>query len=269
MSTKTAMFMIAENTSSFVDEQGLQEAKEFYADSKNIHKPLKMKMTFMEVDVKNQNGRIYKERPVLESHNKIQRLIKMRHLHGEYQHPLVDSSNPMRFSTVLGDNSAINITECVYDRKTKKVTGTIETLMNAKGKEYKDMILYNSVMPAVSLRALGSVTQRNGQKIIENNLRVVTYDAVTNPSFVNAVAERIITESEITGMITDLSENLQMVAESFEMDDLELINPSDNIQYDLNENTAIICTNGSCLKIFLEEHIRNEFKASFSSYLLD
>jgi len=265
MSTSVAMFMIAEATGSILDESQIQEAKDFYEDPKNLHKPLRMKMRFMDVDTKNANGRIYRYKPVAESHNEIQRLIKLNHLHGEYQHPLVDSTNPARFMSVPGDTTAINIRECKLDGKT--VRGEIETLMSSKGKEYKDMILYNNVTPAVSLRAVGSVTHRGNEKIIENKLKVITYDAVTNPSFHNAIAEKIITESEVANMIEELSEGYQMVMESFDRKDIDIKPANSEVKYNIEENTVLVCTDGSCLKVFLEEHIKSAFKYSFANSL--
>ena len=282
MADKTAIYMIAERTGSAIESQ-LNEARDFFSNPKNANKPMKIKMEFMTVDQENQNKRIYKEKPVVEAVNRFQRLIQMGHAWQEEGHPI--TTDPRRFSAILQGNSVSVIKEMKYNRATRKVTGWIETLMNQKGKEYKDIFLYNNVTPATSIRALGSVKRQGTKNIVENNLKLITSDIVLNPSFVSATGkgiitesttgietgngfddfEHVITESEVSAMITELSENLDMVKESLGVEDL--VSGETEIKYNLKENTAIICTSGSCLTVFLEDHINEEFNSSFKKYL--
>jgi len=266
MSQKSAMFMLTERSEQVNVTENLLESKDFYLDPKNDKVPLKMKMELMRINENNQNSRSYGPLAVKGAHKKFDYMIENGWALMEDSHPITD--DPKRFQTIVRSNAVAKINS--YEILGNTVQSIVETLVTAKGKETRDTIVHNNIKAACSLRAMGSVKkQRNGISRIEENLKIITYDYVLNPSFKNSVANKIITESEVTDMILHQSENIKMLKESLsaEYGDIELIVPSTKLSYNLEENVAIICNDGQCMKVFLEQHIAENFAYSFNSYL--
>lgn len=90
---------------------------------------------------------------------------------GELDHP--DSS------VVNLQNVSHLVTDVWWDGK--KVMGKIEVLDTPSGNILKSLVEAGIKM-GISSRALGSVTQRNGKTYVEDDLQLICFDMVSEPS---------------------------------------------------------------------------------------
>ncbi len=260
---KSVIYMLQENVG-HTTLTNLEEAQHWSDDPKNKHLGLSFNAILQSADEENQNKRIYTKKAITEGMARQERLMKQGHLWMESGHPL--TQDPRRFSTILMENSAAVINNVNWNGIL--LEGKITTLQNRVGKDLKGILL-QGISPGISLRGMGSVTKRNGKSLVESNLRIITYDVVLNPSHKQALTSKIITESEVSDMIMHSSENIQLLNESLIEEtghEINLIN-SKNTVYNLAENTAVICTDGQCMKVFLEDHIKELYKYSFGDSL--
>lgn len=142
-------------------------------------------------DETNRNGRYYSEQelfPQLQAPRTLE-LLRTGTLRAECGHPL--SKDLQRQSTIDDKITCARFLDLWTEGKNIKahVIGT----NNEYGRAF-DLDLKEGVLPAWSLRALGSVHQtRNGAEV--RNLRLITWDNVIYPSHPGAYTQRVLSES--------------------------------------------------------------------------
>ena len=150
----------------FIIEQ-LQVLSEGKADG-----PMKIRGVFGRCNEKNNNGRIYPT-AVLESQlAKVKPLISERRLCGELDHPAND--------TVKLSNASHLITK--LDMKGDELIGEAEILRTPAGLTAKALV-EGGVKIGISSRGMGTLSEdHNGDKIVNEDFRLVTFDLVADPS---------------------------------------------------------------------------------------
>ena len=150
----------------FIIEQ-LQVLSEGKADG-----PMKIRGVFGRCNEKNNNGRIYPT-SVLESQlAKVKPLISERRLCGELDHPSND--------TVKLSNASHLITK--LDMKGDELIGEAEILRTPAGLTAKALV-EGGVKIGISSRGMGTLSEdHNGDKIVNEDFRLVTFDLVADPS---------------------------------------------------------------------------------------
>ena len=128
-----------------------------------------------EADVQNGNGRVYPRRILEREINNYQKMVGDRRAVGELDHP--DSS------VVNLQNVSHLITEVWWDGS--NVMGKLEVLPTPSGNILKSLV-NSGVKMGISSRALGSVKQHQGQMMVEEDLQLICFDMVSEPSTPNA-----------------------------------------------------------------------------------
>ncbi len=281
--SKEIFYMLQETVSKqeMLTEAQLEEARSFVEN--NPYKGLKYNTKLIGAEEVNQNGRLYKKATLDAGMKKNQHLIETNQFWFEESHPM--TTDPRRFSTVLMSNSVAKLNSWKWNDN--NLVGVCETLQTAKGKDLKGLLL-QGVMPSVSMRALGKVTKRQGISVVENALRIISFDTVLNPSHKDAIASGIITEAfygkedivtetfdvskqismhELMEFVDNKSENIKMLQDTLLEEtggSVDLIE-SNSSTYDLKSNTARYCLDGKCISVMLEEEFRNKFEDTFSN----
>ena len=119
----------------------------------------------------NGNLRVYPEGILRREVENYRRFIDERRAMGELDHP--DSS------VVNLQNVSHLVTDIWWDGK--KVMGKIEVLDTPAGNILKNLV-EAGVKMGISSRALGSVSQRNGKTYVEDDLQLICFDMVSEPS---------------------------------------------------------------------------------------
>ena len=150
-------------------------------DSMIMPDPLVVYVVLQKWGVKNRNGRIYPKEILEREVNRYQELINQRRAVGELDHP--------ESSIIAGDRISHNITKVWWEGKT--LMGTMEILMSpgfikygivsTKGDEVANL-LRNKIMIGVSSRGVGSLTEINGDHIVQDDFEIICWDVVTSPS---------------------------------------------------------------------------------------
>lgn len=142
-------------------------------------------------DETNRNGRYYSEEelfPQLQA-PRTQELLRTGTLRAECGHPL--SKDLQRQSTIDDKITCARFLDLWTEGK--NVMAHVIGTNNPYGQAF-DLDLKEGVLPAWSLRALGSVHQtRNGAEV--RNLRVITWDNVIYPSHPGAYTQKVLSES--------------------------------------------------------------------------
>lgn len=154
-------------------------------------------------DSGNQNGRIYPHAILEREADKYQGMIQERRALGELDHP--DSS------IVNLSNVSHNIVEMHW--KGKDLIGTIEVLTTPAGNILKELFR-NGIKVGISSRALGTTQENNGYQEVQEDLELIAFDMVSNPSthgaFMNKLHEGVqqkLVESpyyRVNTLITDI-----------------------------------------------------------------
>lgn len=146
-------------------------------------------------EVPNQNGRIYPRHILEREINKLLPLIKDNQITGECDHP---DSTIVSFS-----NSSHKIVDLWFEGN--DVMGKIQLLKGHPSGDKVISLLNNKVKVGISSRALGTTTkasnyeayrQYNDAEVCNEDLNLITFDIVSNPSTHGAflVTERMIME---------------------------------------------------------------------------
>ena len=120
---------------------------------------------------KNGNGRIYRKETLEREVENYQKAIQERRALGELDHP---------------DDSVVNLKNCSH-LMTKmwwdgeSVMGKIEVLDTPSGKILKELVKAG-VKLGISSRGMGSVKQKNGETIVEDDFQLICFDMVSEPS---------------------------------------------------------------------------------------
>jgi len=122
-------------------------------------------------ETQNGNGRVYPHNVMTREVKNYQKLIKENRALGELDHP---------------DTSVINlknVSHSVTDMwmEGKNVMGKIKVLDTPSGKILQELI-NGGVTVGVSSRGMGSVSESNGQTIVEDDFQLICFDMVSEPS---------------------------------------------------------------------------------------
>lgn len=122
-------------------------------------------------DAENGNGRIY-PRNILEREMKVyEQLVNENRAIGELDHP--------EESVINLRNVSHMVTKVWWDGN--DVMGKIRLLDTPSGKIAQDLIR-NGVTLGISSRSLGSVSESKGKTVVEDDLQLICFDLVSDPS---------------------------------------------------------------------------------------
>ena len=229
----------------------------------------------------NRNGRIYEVKdmkPEIYSDRIQKELIPTGNMRGHDGHP---SSSELSIQSVI-DPKICSVQYTKIWLEGTEIHANFKGTNNQYGEEF-DMNLRDGEKPAFSLRALGSIENRNGKAYVKN-IKIITWDCVIYPSHRCAYTDKIISESAVLpngetkiyenqiivpendpGRIITLTEsdartvinrlqresaNISTILETFE-------GLTDNISC-INENTIILSTRyGEQIHVNLESYVDN------------
>ena len=245
-------------------------------DGKNS-KRVQAQATLQDLDVINRNRRIYAKADMAPEINgpRMQELIRAKSMMGECGHPLSDDL--VRQQTI--DPKLV----CVRFNKIWLEGNLVKSIFqgtnNAYGQEVDDD-LRDGVLPAFSLRALGSIENIDGKAYVKN-IKVITYDKVIYPSHKRAYTEKIVSEAAISGepiqenqivvpendpgtIITLKESDARIVINRLQRESANLSNIIEALDgiYDnitvVNENTLLMTSKyGKNVRLNLEHHLSN------------
>ena len=231
--------------------------------------------TLQDANKTNRNGRDYDEKdlfPALKD-ARLTELLKTGNLFGEDGHPL--DKTLARQQVIYKPLTCVRYLSIWTEGN--KIKARYKGTNNDRG-EYFDNDLRDGVLPAFSLRALGTLKNENS-KVYVKNLRIITWDSVVFPSHACAYTEKIISEgAHIAGMgdnrkgypegwggeispiltedaisyIRQESANLKLVTNVFETlgHTVSICEGGNRVQ--------ITTSNGSTIRVNLENYIMNE-----------
>ena len=270
MKEQSVMFMIEEQISPSVNLEILEESKDHNGDTYG----LKYRIELQRANEINQNKRKYGKTVLEEADRNYQRFVAGGTAFSEMNHPV--TKDVARFTTVDLRNACSRILETSWDGDT--LSGIGETLNTSLGRDYRGM-LEQGIKLGTSVRALGrtNVNKMTGITEVVSHMKTIAYDVVSNQSHKNShvnellkesiiLSETIVTDSDVNFMLMSESSKLEILQESLG-NDIQLFDKTGDISYNLENNTVAFCTDGSCMTVFLEEHIKDEFRNSFSKYL--
>jgi len=125
--------------------------------------------------VVNGNGRVYPPPVLVREIKNYQKLVKERRALGELDHP--DDS------VINLKNASHMVTEVWMDGNS--VMGKVRVLNTPSGKILQELV-NDGVKLGISSRGMGSVSESNGQTIVEDDFQLICFDFVSEPSTPNA-----------------------------------------------------------------------------------
>lgn len=143
---------------------------------------------------KNRNGRIYRTEDLVREINapRQKELLAAKQLCGEAGHPIgADASSLVRQQTI--DPTKICVRYLKLWMEGDNVMATFQGTNNSLGEAF-DKDLRQGVLPAFSLRALGTIYSTPQGAVVEN-LKMITYDYVIYPSHPHAYTRGVLNES--------------------------------------------------------------------------
>ena len=144
-------------------------------------------------ETKNHNGRMYPHSLLEREVGRYKQLVQERRALGELDHP---------------ESSVINLQNCshlVTDiwMEGKKVMGKIEVLPTPAGKILRNLIESN-IPCGISSRGMGSVTERDGATIVEDDFQLICFDMVSDPSTPGAIMSQVNESKDMTRPLSKL-----------------------------------------------------------------
>ena len=155
-----------------------------------------------EADVQNGNGRIYPMTIMEREVKKYKALVEDRRALGELDHPDSSIINLVNVSHM--------VTEVWMDGPS--VMGKIKVLETPSGQILKALV-ESGVKTGISSRGMGSVTERMGKTIVEDDFQLICFDIVSEPSTPNAfmalqenrlMNEQVIRNKKILNLINEI-----------------------------------------------------------------
>jgi hypothetical protein len=122
-------------------------------------------------DAVNGNGRVYPHKVLAKEIQNYQKIIKENRALGELDHP-EDSVINLR-------NASHMVTEVWWNGK--DVMGKAKVLDTPSGKILRSLV-ESGVTLGISSRGMGSVTENNGQTMVEDDFQLICFDFVSEPS---------------------------------------------------------------------------------------
>ena len=167
--------------------------------------------TIQEAEQLNRNRRIYAHKDLYREiyvTPRTKELLTTGNLKGEAGHP--DAKDLARQAKIEPKLVQVQYTKLWMDGN--KVKAHFSGTNNQFGDEFDKDLRYGE-KPSFSLRALGSIENRNGKAYV-NNLRIITWDRVYYPSHPTAYMEKIISEGpELMDKPYKLKANMDMIKE--------------------------------------------------------
>jgi len=130
---------------------------------------------FQEADVRNGNGRMYPYKILMREVDNYKKIVKERRALGELDHP--DDS------VINLKNASHLVTDIWMDGKV--VHGKVKVLDTPAGQTLRSLV-DSGVKLGISSRALGSVNEQNGHNVVQDDLQLICFDFVSEPSTPNA-----------------------------------------------------------------------------------
>ena len=124
-----------------------------------------------EAEVQNGNGRVYPQIIMEREVKKYANLVKENRALGELDHPDSSIINLVNVSHM--------VTEVWMDGPS--VMGKIKVLSTPSGQILKSLV-ESGVKTGISSRGMGSVTERQGKTIVEDDFQLICFDFVSEPS---------------------------------------------------------------------------------------
>tara|TARA_B100000886_G_scaffold311019_2_gene246141 strand:+ start:22877 stop:23482 length:606 start_codon:yes stop_codon:yes gene_type:complete len=122
-------------------------------------------------ETQNGNGRVYPHAILEREISSYVKMVKERRALGELDHP--DSS------VINLSNASHLVTDIWMDGK--KCMGKIEVLNTPSGNVLKELV-NAGVKLGISSRGMGSVSERNGVTMVEDDFQLICFDMVSDPS---------------------------------------------------------------------------------------
>jgi hypothetical protein len=124
-----------------------------------------------EADVQNGNGRIYPYSVLMREVDTYKKLVKENRALGELDHP--DDS------VINLKNASHMVTEVWMDNK--NVMGKVKVLDTPSGNILRGLVNSGAQL-GISSRGMGSVSEAQGQTIVEDDFQLICFDFVSEPS---------------------------------------------------------------------------------------
>jgi len=122
-------------------------------------------------ETQNGNGRIYPHKILEREVSNYMQMVKERRALGELDHP--DTS-------VINLANASHLVTKIW-MEGKKCMGKIEVLNTPSGQVLKELCKAGCKL-GISSRGMGSVTERNGVTMVEDDFQLICFDMVSDPS---------------------------------------------------------------------------------------
>ena len=224
----------------------------------------------------NRNGRCYLYGDLLREINcaRTKELLSTGNMLSENGHPM--DTSMIRQQTIEPNNTVARFLKIWMDGN--NVMAQFKGTNNAKGEEF-DQDLREGIRPSWSLRALGSLSNRDGRNVVEN-LRVITWDRVIYPSHPNAYTTRLVTESAVAAKAAieraeHMNKNGMLIPITNESVLSYIKTESANISSLLNQidfmyesaklinsrQVQLVAKTGDIFVVNLENHISNEIQS--------
>tara|TARA_R110000824_G_scaffold369080_3_gene558492 strand:+ start:3098 stop:3700 length:603 start_codon:yes stop_codon:yes gene_type:complete len=123
------------------------------------------------VDEENGNKRVYPKKVLMREVESYMKAVQENRACGELDHP--------EDSVVNLKNASHMVTDLWWDGN--DLMGKIKVLSTPSGKILESLI-NDKVKCGISSRSLGSVTEKQGQTIVEDDLQLICFDIVSEPS---------------------------------------------------------------------------------------
>ena len=142
-------------------------------------------------DEQNGNGRVYPHKVLVREVKNYMKVVKENRACGELDHP--------EDSVVNLKNASHMVTSLWWEGK--DLLGKIKVLSTPSGKILESLI-NDGVKLGISSRALGSVHEQAGKTIVEDDLQLICFDAVSEPSAPGAYIMRESIEKDLKKIFT-------------------------------------------------------------------
>jgi hypothetical protein len=143
-----------------------EDEKRYVADGGMILSGIMQK-----ADHVNGNGRVYPHKVLMKEIKNYGKLVKERRSLGELDHPE---------DSVINLRNASHLVTDIW-MEGKDVKGKIKVLDTPSGKVLQELVRAN-VNVGISSRGMGSVTESNGQTMVEDDFQLICFDMVSEPS---------------------------------------------------------------------------------------
>lgn len=154
----------------------------------------KFRGKFQEAEAKNKNNRVYPYSILDENVKKLSPIIKARGLVGELDHPT---------DSVIHFEKASHIVTNVW-WEGNNLMGEGEILNTPAGRILK-ALLNDGVRVGISSRGVGNGKEENGVFVIGESYKLITFDAVADPSTHAAFQEKVVGRKENYDLASDFS----------------------------------------------------------------